>query len=225
MTPSSIRRLALSAVALAAVGLGLPAQAQQTRLYDPQPPANAAYVRVIAVTGGDYDVWVDQKARLTKVASGTPSPYMVLPPGSQQVEVRAGGQQVSVPVTTQASRSFTILLPELKADKATVVSDKTNSNRLKALIMAYNLGPVAADVATADGQTSIFKALAPNAGNGLVVNPIVLDYKASGDGHTLGSGRMEMAPGGAYTIVLTGTQAANVKAASYANSVERYTGN
>ena len=139
MTHSPIRRLALAAAALAAVGLGLPAQAQQTRLYDPQPPANAAYVRVIAVTGGDYDVWVDQKARLTKVASGTPSPYMVLPPGSQQVEVRAGGQQVSVPVTTQASRSFTILLPELKADKATVVSDKTNSNRLKALIMAYNL--------------------------------------------------------------------------------------
>lgn len=202
------------------------AHAQQPRLYDPMPPANSAYVRVIALSGGEYGVWAEQKERVSKIASGTPSPYMVLPPGNQQIEVRSGGQTIAIAVTTQASRSFTVLLPEMKADKAVVVSDRNNSNRLKATIMAYNLGSQPADVSTADGQTSIFKGLAPGAGNGLVVNPVTLDFKATGsDGASAGTGRIDMTPGAAYTVVLTGATAGGPKAAVFTNSVERYQGN
>jgi alginate O-acetyltransferase complex protein AlgF len=220
------RRQLLGLSAMAAVALCVPAQAEQPKLYDPMPPANSAYVRVIALSGGEYGVWVEQKERVSKVPSGTPSPYMVLPPGNQQIEVRSGGQTIAVAVNTQASRSFTVLLPEMKADKAVVVSDKNNSNRLKATLMAYNLGTQAADLSTADGQTTIFKNMAPGAGNGLVVNPVTLDYKATGsDGSTVGSGRVELTPGGAYTVVLTGASAGGPKAAAFTNSVERYLGN
>lgn len=202
------------------------AHAQQPRLYDPMPPANSAYVRVIALSGSEYSVWAEQKERASKIASGTPSPYMVLPPGNQQIEVRSGGQTIAVAVTTQASRSFTVLLPEMKADKAMVVSDRNNSNRLKATLMAYNLGTQPADVSTADGQTSIFKGLAPGAGMGLVVNPVTLDFKATGaDGSAAGTGRIDIAPGAAYTVVLTGAPAGGAKAAVFANAVERYQGN
>lgn len=212
----------------AAVGMALsgPALAQQARLYDPMPPANSAYVRVLAATGSDYSVWAEQKERASKVPSGTPSPYMVMPPGSQQVEVRSGGQSITVALNIQASRSFTVLVPEMKADKAVVVSDKSNSNRLKATLMAYNLSTAPADLSTADGQTSIFKNLAPTAGNGLVVNPVTLDYKATGsDGAVLGNGRIDLTPGSAYTVVLMGAQNGGPKAASHTNSVERYQGN
>lgn len=224
-TISSTRRHILGLTAMAAASLWTSAHAEAPKLYDPMPPANSAYVRVIAV-GSEYDVWADQKERASKVPSGTPSPYMVVPPGSQQIEVRAGGQKIAVPVTTQASRSFTILLPELKADKAVVVSDKNNSNRLKATLMAYNLGAQPADLSTADGQTSIFKNLAPGAGNGLVVNPVTLDFKATAaDGAALGNGRIEMTPGSAYTVVLTGAASGGAKAATFTNAVERYQGN
>ena len=221
----SSRRQLLGLSAMAVFALCTPAQAEQPRLYDPMPPANSAYVRVIALSGGDFGVWVEQKERVSQVPSGTPSPYMVLPPGSQQIEVRAGGQTVAVAVNTQASRSFTVLLPEMKADKAVVVSDKNNSNRLKATLMAYNLGTQAADLSTADGQTTIFKNMAPATGNGLVVNPVTLDYKATGsDGSAVGNGRIELTPGGAYTVVLTGANAGGPKAAAYTNAVERYQG-
>lgn len=222
-TPRTTRRAWLAACTLIGMTLTMPVQAQ---LYDALPPANSSYVRVLAAPGVVYDVLAEGRERASKVPSGTPSPYMVLTPGSQQVEIRAGGQSITVTVNTQASRAFTVLVPEMKADKAVVLSDKSNSNRLKATIMAYNLSGAAADLTTADGQTAIFKNLAPSAGNGLVVNPVSLDYKATAaDQSPLGTGHIDLTPGSAFTVVVMGAQNGGPSAVSHANSVERYKAN
>lgn len=202
-------------------------QAQQTTLYDPQPPANAAYVRVIVGGGApEFDVWVDKKPRLSKLAASIPSAYMVLPAGSHEISVQAGKQQVPVSIDAQASRSLTVLIPSLGAgSKPVVIEDKVNSNRLKSIISAYQLGSSdSLDVWTADGSTQVFKSLQMGGSAALVVNPISLEFHvtAAANKTPLATGKLDMAPGGAYSVVITGGKPGELKVQTHANTVERY---
>jgi alginate O-acetyltransferase complex protein AlgF len=221
-------RISLHALLLVGFAtLGASAAAQQTTLYDPQPPANSAYVRVIVGNGaGDVDVSVNNRPRLSKVPLATPSPYMVLPAGEHELALKSGHQSVQVKVKAEASRSLTVVAQSLeKSHKPTVIEDKINSNRLKAIISAYNLSPNAMDVWTADGQTQVFSAVATGASASLVVNPIALAYKVSASGDKNGapaSSQIAMAPGGAYTIVISSDKAGAARTQAHANVIEKY---
>lgn len=219
-----IHRVLIAAVALLLATLG---HAQQTTLYDPQPPANAAYVRVIV--GGDapeFDVWVDKKRRLSKLVATVPSVYMVLPAGGHDLSVQAGKQQVSVKIDAQASRSLTVLIPSFGThSKPIVTEDKINGNRLKSIISVYQLGAAdSLDVWTADGGTQVFKSLPMGGTAALVVNPIALDFHvtAAGSKLPLATGKLDMTPGGAYSLVITEGKTGGLKVQSHVNTVERY---
>jgi alginate O-acetyltransferase complex protein AlgF len=222
------RRIAFAAPLLLVLATSAtPSTAQQTTLYDPQPPANSAYVRVIVGSGtGEVDVFVNNRSRLTKVPLSTPSPYMVLPAGEHELSLRAGNQNVQVKVKAEASRSLTVLAQSLeKNHKPAVIEDKINSNRLKAIISAYNLSPNAMDVWTADGQTQVFSAVPTGASASLVVNPIALAYKVSAAADKNGaaaSGQINMAPGGAYTIVISSEKTGATRTQAHANVIEKY---
>ncbi len=202
--------------------------AQQTTLYDPQPPANSAYVRVLAGNGpAQFDVWVDQKLRLSKVATASPSAYMVLPAGQHEVSLRWGSSVVKVAVKAESSRSLTVLAPTLATgSQPTVVEDKVNGNRLKAIVSAYNLTQQhTVDVVTSDGRTQVFKALAPSHSAALVVNPVNLDYKVTDTNQpdtALTKARLSMATGGAYSIVISTDSSGAVSTQAYPNEVEKY---
>lgn len=204
------------------------AMSQQATLYDPQPPAQSAYVRVVAGSGPEnFDVWVDQKLKLSKVATATPSHYMVIPAGPHEVTLRWGNNAVTVPLKAEASRSLTVMVANLNTQaKPTVVEDKINSNRLKAIVSAYNLTDTqTVDVFTADGKTQVFKAVPPAGSAALVVNPVSLDYKVTAGNSpdkTLAQSQFVMTSGGAYTILISTDAAGKVRSQAYANTVERY---
>ena len=75
-----------------------PVGAQATGLlYDPEPPANSAYARVIQAAGlGLVDVLVDGKPRVRRLAEGSASDYLVLAAGIHKVALSRAGQQGSV---------------------------------------------------------------------------------------------------------------------------------
>lgn len=200
--------------------------AQQTTLYDPQPPANSAYVRILVGSGSKaFDVLVDQRVRLSNVEVATPSDYMVLTAGTHELSIRAGSQQVSVKISAESTRSLTVLLPELvNSAKPVVIEDKTNSNKLKAIISAYHLGGTQPlDVWTANGQTQVFSALAPTASAALVVNPIKLDYMVTAIGQktALAESQLSMKSGEAYSIVISKNASGQVTARAFTNAVEK----
>lgn len=61
---------------LGVFGLSLPCSvlwAQSPGLYDPQPPANAAYVRVLVGGSQAVDVLIDQQAKASKVPAARPA--------------------------------------------------------------------------------------------------------------------------------------------------------
>lgn len=200
--------------------------AQQTTLYDPQPPANSAYIRVIV---GDQDVEVSlgKRSRLEKVPAGTPSAYLVVPAGTHDVTVKAKGKSVTVPVKAESSRSITVLVSSLTGTaKPVMIEDKINSNRLKAMIALYNLTPsTSVDTWTADGNTAIFQGVRPEGTASLVVNPIKLSYMVSSAGTktALANHEFSMTAGNAYSIVVTGAGSV-FTTQSFQNMVERYQG-
>ena len=234
---SCCKRLTLSLQCSAAALLLLTvtsAGAQSTGLlYDPEPPANSAYVRVIqASPEGPVDVLVDGKPRVQGLAGGAASDYLVLPSGKHSVALRKTGQVaevVSMDLDAISGRAFTVAFTGLKAGlKPLVFEDKANSNKLKAVLAVYHLdarsGPL--DVLTADSATRVFAGLEPGASKTLSVNPIAIELIVAKSVETVPQAKVSLAmsQGGTYSILLLTAAKGGVSAIALQNKVERYTG-
>jgi len=213
-------RLLTAAVLLAATA----ARADATGLlYDPQPPANSAYVRVInAAAGNAVDVSVDGRARLRGIGPGEASEYLVLPAGKRALAIGA----TKVELDVAAGRALTVAF---KGDaKPWIFEDKANTNKLKAVVAVYYLADkgAAVDVLTADGATKVFTGVAPGTSTGRAVNPIKVDLIAANAGSTaaLAKANLAMEPGGTYSLLIYPGARGELAARGLLNKVERYTG-
>ena len=203
-------------------------------LYDPEPPADSAYVRAIhASSDGDVDVLVDGRVRVKKLAAGHASDYMVLSAGKHMVAVHSAGKSVALltmSLEVVRGRAMTVAFTSLKADAAPLIfEDKANSNKLKALLAVYHLEPKIGplDVFTADGATKVFSGLAYGVPASIQVNPIAIDLMAvkSGDKESLTKTTLVMNQGGTYSVLLLPGVKGKLTSRSFVNKTERFTGN
>ena len=203
-------------------------------LYDPEPPADSAYVRAIhASSDGDVDVLVDGKVRIKKLAAGGASDYMVLSAGKHTVAVHSAGKSVAlltISLEVVRGRAMTVAFTSLKANAAPVIfEDKANSNKLKALLAVYHLEPKTGslDIFTADGATKVFNGLAYGVPASIQVNPITIDLIAvkSGDMESLTKTTLVMNQGGTYSVLLLPGVKGKLTSRAFLNKTERFTGN
>lgn len=227
--PALRRTLALLACCLLPL-TGLQAQTQPG-LYDPEPPANSAYVRLIHTTNdGPLEVLVDGKPRITALARGTASDYMVLPAGNHQLDIRQGGKaKLTLPLEAQGAHAVTLALQSLAANsKPLVFEDKTIANKLKATLTVYHLHPSFenVDIVTGDGKLTVFPALAAGGTAVRAVNPIDIELVAQKSGNQLQVARTKLGltQGGSYSVFLLPDSGSKMTAFSQQNKVERYTG-
>lgn len=224
-----------TAVVMLAALVGSPgvALAQTTgALYDPQPPADSAYVRLIVASApGPVDIWLDGKLRMANVAPALPSDYMVVRAGKHKLSLHPAGKALAFESSLEVvtGRSITVALPSLAADaKAHIFEDKANTNKLKAVLTVYNLAPLAGsiDFLTADGATKVFSAVAPGMSASLAVNPIAVELQASktGDKAALAKTALTLGQGQTYSIVLLPGEGDKPVLKSGINTLERYTG-
>lgn len=123
--------LALLTAALSA-GLALPASAGDEGVYGPVAPPNSAFVRVFNATAQpELQARIADKT-LDEIPAFGASEFVFLPPGKYTLTVGAASQ----PVTLQANTFYTAALEgkELK-----VLDNERYTNRLKALVVVYNL--------------------------------------------------------------------------------------
>lgn len=202
-------------------------------LYDPEPPADSAYVRVLLASRGEaVNIEVDGKSRISKLGAGEASDYMVLTAGKHVIAVSSVGKptaHVSATIDVVRGRAITVAFPALKADAAPVIfEDKANSNKLKALLAVYHLDPKsgALDVLTADGSVKVFSGVAYGASASLQVNPISIDLIATTAGDKVPKGRVSlaMAQGGTYSVILLSAEGGKLVVRALQNKIERYTG-
>jgi len=203
-------------------------------LYDPEPPANSAYVRVIHVSReGAVDLLVDGKPRVRNLAGGEASDYLVIPAGKHTLALHLAGKSaasVSTTMDVDSGRAITVAFTALRADaKLLVFEDKANSNMLKAVLAVYHLDPRSGplDVLTADGKTRVFTNLVSGASSQLSVNPITIELIAAKTGDIAVQARatVAMASGGTYSFLLLPGEGGKLVARAVQNKVERYTGN
>jgi alginate O-acetyltransferase complex protein AlgF len=221
-------RWTLSFAALAAFG----ASAQQAgTLYDPEPPADSAYVRFIVLGSGAVDVLVDGKPRVTKLAAGTPSDYLVLGAGARNITLQAAGKPgalLSTAFEAGKGKAYTLAFASTAKDtKPVVFEDKANTNKLKAVLGVYHLHPKAGpvDVLTADGATKAFADLAPGAPASLQVNPIDVELIVAKPGSkaALGQAKLAMTQGATYSLFLLPADGGKFGTVALQNKTERYT--
>lgn len=211
-----------------------PVQAQPTGLlYDPEPPVDSAYVRVLlASRDRAVDIVVDGRLRIKALGTGQPSDYMVLPAGKHSIAVHPAGKPVSQASTTLEvvrGRALTVAFTSLGAKAVPIVfEDKANSNKLKALLAVYHLDAAAGtlDVLTADGNTKVFADLAYGTSRAILVNPISVDLIAArtGDKAAQANAVLTMAQGGTYSVLVLPGSTAKPLLRAVENKIERYTG-
>lgn len=102
-------------------------------LYDPAPPPNSAFVRVIDARGeGNLQVTVGDAA-VTVPASGV-SPYVVVPQGEQDVALSTQSGKV----TLAAGKYYTIALYVGGSTEPKLIEDEILTNPAKSGIYVYN---------------------------------------------------------------------------------------
>ena len=164
----------------------------QTGLYDPAPPANSAFVRVLnapTATLGDKTVTADK---------GAASPYVVIPQGDVTIKVGS----VSSKLKVEAGKFYSVV-PGITA--LTLVPDQAADNKAKALLTIYNLSKSpAVDLKTADGKTAVVTGVKPGESGSRAVNGITVELAAFSGTKMLGSLKSTaLQRGSAYAIVVT----------------------
>lgn len=213
------------------------ASAQRGGLYDPEPPADSSYVRIVVV-GSDVpvDVYVDGMPHAANLAVGEVSDYMILAAGKKSIQIRPAGQ----PVKSKASVIFSLDVPKGQAitlafngiktgTVPTQFEDKANTNKLKSVVLAYHLhrGAGALDVLTADGSTKVFSNLLYGASNWVQVNPINVELIAAKLGTTASalankSASLSMTQGATYSVFFVPDLQGGLIARTFQNKTERY---
>ena len=205
-------------------------QAQSTgRLYDPMPPDNSAYLRIVqAGTSKPVEVLLDGKVRLRQLASRAPSAYFVVPAGQHVVQLQSGGVKGPKLTLDASSRgAYTLAFPSTKANaEGTVFVDRTSTNRLKSMLAVYHLAPAVGtiDVTTADGKTTVFDDIKPGAPAILEVNPINVKLAIASQAKSSGASSLKMNSGSAYSIFLFPSSGKAISTLTIENKRERYTG-
>ena len=185
---SSADRLPLLAMFVFYLGLAMPgsSSAQSTGvLYEPEPPADAAYVRIVHLNPNEkIDVLVDGKIRQSGLKQGQFGDYLILRSGSHEIQLQA--HQTSKKITAarlevRAAQVVTLAFVDMqKQATPTIFDDTADLNRMKARLTVYHLadklGPV--NISTADGKANVFRALAPSGSHTLAVNPIKVELLA-----------------------------------------------
>ncbi|MEI8399547.1 MAG: DUF4397 domain-containing protein [Alcaligenaceae bacterium] len=201
-------------------------------LYAPEPPPGSTYIRfLVSQTDGAVDILVDGRSGVTKLPAGQASPYLILPGGKHSVELRSGGAgqaALKTDVEVSAGRAVTVAFASLAANsRPLLLTDKTASNQLKALLTLYNLqsGGSELDVLIADTNTKVLAGVASSASASIAVNPISVKLAVVRRGETsaLGQVQLSMVAGGAYSIfVLTGADG-KLQVQSSQNRTEPFT--
>ncbi len=200
-------------------------------LYDPEPPANSAYVRIIhAANELPMNILVDGKVRIKQLATTQASDYLVLPAGQHSITLNlAGKPRLEFKLDCVGMHAYSLAFTTLKLDdKPIIFEDKTIANKLKATLTAYHLqpglGPL--DISTADGKLTVFSALASGTQAVRAVNPITVDLIATQNGskQALAQAKMVLSQGGSYSLLLIPNNKGNLQAHASQNKIERYTG-
>lgn len=179
-------------LSLLSVTLLLSSAVAQEGLYDPAPPADSAFVRVLnaptATLGG----------KSVAAEKGAASAYVVIPQGDLTAKLGTTSGKLKV----EAGNFYSVVA---QGSKLVLLKDEGADNRAKAVLTIYNLSKTASvDLKTADGKTAVVTGVKPGMSGSRAVNGITVALAAFSGTKNLGSVKeLKLERGNAYALVLT----------------------
>ena len=221
------------AIIFSFLGFGIPPPSNAANeLYDPDPPQDSAYVRIISLDlkKGPMDISIDDRLRIKKLNPNQLSDYLIVPIGKHKISFSQPGTSeyaFATTINTDRGNALTLAFNTLKAGTVPIVfEDKTNSNKLKALLVFYHLDPLIGpqDIYTSDGKTKVFSDVAPNSTASIQVNPISAELIDISPGKKTPQAKISLSlqSGNIYSILLTSDKAGKASLQIVKNQTERY---
>jgi alginate O-acetyltransferase complex protein AlgF len=147
--------------------LGLSSVAAQL-LYEPEPPANSAFVRIVNLTGKDQTSKIGRVLFDTLKAFAV-SPYRVISQGRHTFQVESSTTEVNF----VAQKFYTITAQA----KTPMVFEDTSATRAKALISVYNLSDLTLiNLKTNDNKITVVADVKPNTVKSQFVNALKIGF-------------------------------------------------
>ena len=195
------------AVALASALVMLPMgvnHAGDEALYGPDAPPGSAFVRLFnASSAADLDAKVGNE-EISNIDSLDASEFVFVPSGSHSLSVGS----VQKDVQLESGAYYTAVLNEdAQADGITVIKSEKYSNRLKALVILYNLTD-ASDLSlrTVDGSTSVIDPVASQSVGTREVNPARIQLAVyQGEKKVASAPTVSFARGKAFSLFAVGS--------------------
>jgi alginate O-acetyltransferase complex protein AlgF len=198
--------IALTAASLATTGfINTVAQG----LYDPEPPANSAFVRVINAGSGELKPGIDNVA-YGAVGGFNASAYRVIPQGAHKLAAGAANKEVNV----LAKRFYSVVV---NGGDVTVLEDPANPGQTKAGLAIYNLSKIGSiALKTDDGKTTVVDGVAPGTVKSQAVNAIKVGLAAfNGSSKIASFPAVQLERGSTYsTIVFSESKAVWVRSST-----------
>lgn len=164
----------------------------QEGLYDPAPPANSAFVRVLNAPTATLGT------KVVIAQKGAASPYVVIPQGDFTAKLGT----VSGKLKVDAGNFYSVVVNN---GKLMLLTDQSADNRAKAVLTIYNLTKTSSvDLKTADGKTTVVSAIKSGESGSRAVNGITVDLSAFDGAKAVGTLKgVKLERGSSYALVLT----------------------
>jgi len=182
--------------------VGRVSHAADDGLYDPAPPADAAFVRAVHAGAGQGAIAPalgPQKPGELSYAQA--SPYVVVPQGQAELTLGASWR---AELEVVAGRFYTAVRT---AEGVQVLSDPVHTNLAKTLLVIYNLcGAEGVSLRTADGATTVIDGVAADSSGHRAVNPMTISLGVWVDGTAAGALEDRVLErGAAYSVFVLGS--------------------
>lgn len=142
--------------------------AEPVALYAAQPPADAAFIRILDAQSIPLSVRMGNRA--FEMAFSDVGPYRVVTKGTQRIQFSQKGKTVDHTLNVEAGRFYSLVVSEGLSVKT--FSDQYSGKLTKSRIHVYNLSGSGLQIKTSDGKTTLIDSLAPNSYQMLSVNPV-----------------------------------------------------
>lgn len=139
-------------------------------LYDPAPPADSAFVRVVYAGGGAIEPSLGGSS-LGAMSDAAIGDYVIIPGGDHALSL--GGSEETLNIGT--GNYYSILV---KGGEAELHEDTVLENPSKAQIRFYNLSDATAALHAPAHKIDIFKEIAPMSGTDRAINAVALTLEA-----------------------------------------------
>lgn len=168
MHPLSMRKslILLAAALAAAVQVARPVHADDEGIYGPNAPPQSAFVRLFNASNAPVTGATLGGEAFDNLAPFEASAFEFVTPGSHPIS--AGGVKQSFDL--DKNQYYTAVLRD---GKITLIANDRYSNRMKSLVLLYNLVDGSSlSLRTADGRTTVIDAVKPNASGGREINAV-----------------------------------------------------